>query len=31
MHNDRLHTDGKKTFTAYLWKVCGEAYDQSNP
>ena len=23
--------DGKKTFTAYLWKVCGEAYDQQNP
>ena len=23
--------DGKKTFTAYLWKVCGDAYDQQNP
>ena len=23
--------DGKKTFTAYLWKVCGAAYDQQNP
>ena len=22
---------GKKTFTAYLWKICGEAYDQQNP
>ena len=22
--------DGKKTFTAYLWKVCGDAYDQNN-
>ena len=21
---------GKKTFKAYLWKVCGDAYDQSN-
>ena len=23
--------DGKKTFVSYLWKVCGDAYDQSNP
>ena len=23
--------DGKKTFTAYLWLVCGQAYDQQNP
>ena len=23
--------DGKKTMKSYLWKVCGEAYDQSNP
>ena len=23
--------DGKKTFTSYLWKVCGDAYDQQNP
>ena len=23
--------DGKKTFVAYLWMVCGQAYDQSNP
>ena len=23
--------DGKKTFTAYLWSVCGAAYDQNNP
>ena len=22
--------DGKKTFTSYLWKVCGDAYDQNN-
>ena len=22
---------GKKTFVSYLWMVCGEAYDQSNP
>ena len=22
---------GKKTFVSYLWSVCGEAYDQSNP
>ena len=21
---------GKKTLTAYLWKVCGDAYDQQN-
>ena len=21
---------GKKTMTAYLWKVCGQAYDQQN-
>ena len=23
--------DGKKTFTAYLWSVCGAAYDAQNP
>ena len=23
--------DGKKTFVSYLWKVCGDAYDQQNP
>lgn len=23
--------DGKKTFTAYLWYVCGQAYDAQNP
>ena len=23
--------DGKKTFVAYLWMVCGQAYDQQNP
>ena len=23
--------NGKKTFTAYLWMVCGQAYDQQNP
>ena len=23
--------DGKKTFNAYLWKVCGEAYDAEHP
>ena len=23
--------DGKKTFRAYLWKVCGDAYDQDHP
>ena len=22
---------GKKTFNAYLWKVCGQAYDQEHP
>lgn len=22
---------GKKTFISYLWKVCGEQYDQQNP
>ena len=22
---------GKKTFNAYLWKVCGEAYDAEHP
>ena len=22
--------DGKKTFTAYLWMVCSDAYDQNN-
>ena len=22
--------DGKKTMTAYLWKVCGDAYDQAH-
>ena len=22
--------NGKKTFKAYLWKVCGEAYDQAH-
>ena len=22
--------NGKKTLVAYLWKVCGDAYDQSN-
>ena len=22
---------GKKTFNAYLWKVCGEAYDADHP
>ena len=22
---------GKKTFVSYLWKVCGDAYDQQNP
>ena len=22
---------GKKTFNAYLWKVCGEAYDLEHP
>ena len=23
--------DGKKTMKAYLWKVCGDAYDQEHP
>ena len=23
--------DGKKTFRAYLWKVCGDAYDADHP
>ena len=23
--------DGKKTFTAYLWSICGAEYDQQNP
>ncbi len=23
--------NGKKTFVSYLWKVCGDAYDQQNP
>ena len=23
--------DGKKTMKAYLWKVCGDAYDQAHP
>ena len=23
--------DGKKTFRAYLWKVCGDAYDNDHP
>ena len=22
--------DGKKTMRAYLWKICGEAYDQEH-
>ena len=22
--------NGKRTFKAYLWKVCGEAYDQAH-
>ena len=25
------NANGKKTFTAYLWYVCGQAYDQQNP
>ena len=25
------NADGKKTMKAYLWLVCGEEYDQSNP
>ena len=24
------NADGKKTFTAYLWSVCGAEYDQNN-
>ena len=24
-------TDGKKTFKAYLWTVCGDAYDAEHP
>ena len=24
------NVNGKKTFTAYLWYVCGQAYDQNN-
>ena len=24
------NADGKKTFTAYLWSICGAEYDQSN-
>ena len=27
----RDNADGKKTMKAYLWLVCGEEYDQSNP
>ena len=23
--------NGKKTFNAYLWKVCGQAYDAEHP
>ena len=23
--------NGKKTFNAYLWKVCGDAYDEAHP
>lgn len=25
------NANGKKTFTAYLWYVCGQAYDAQNP
>ena len=25
------NADGKKTMKAYLWKVCGDAYDQAHP
>ena len=25
------YTNGKKTFNAYLWKVCGQAYDAEHP
>ena len=24
-------SNGKKTFNAYLWKVCGQEYDQAHP
>ena len=23
--------NGKKTFKSYLWKICGDAYDQAHP
>ena len=25
------YSNGKKTFNAYLWKVCGQAYDADHP
>ena len=25
------YSNGKKTFNAYLWKVCGQEYDQAHP
>ena len=25
------YSNGKKTFNAYLWKVCGQAYDAEHP